>query len=41
MRVEQGKEGKKNGKKKNESEIGLKRPVVTFLSFPSKDLRLW
>jgi len=52
MRVEQGKgierrrkekkkDKKEKKKRKNESERGLKKPIVTFLSSPSKDVRLW
>jgi len=41
VRIEQGKEKKREEGKKNENERGLKKLIVTILSSPRKDVRLW
>ncbi len=38
---ERRRKAKNKKQKKRESERGLKRPIVAFLSSPSKDVRLW
>jgi hypothetical protein len=41
VRIEQGKEKKREEGKKNENERGLKKLIVTILFSPRKDVRLW